>query len=197
MDEQRPQVVVIAGPNGAGKSTSAKVLVPDTMGLYDYVNADDIARGISPYHAESVAFEAGRVMLQRIKQLWSERRDFAFETTLSGKTYAKILERMRTDGYAIHLVFVALMSAELAAARVANRVTLGGHGIPEDVIRRRFVFGIRNLFRWYPALADTWSLYDNSGRGVPGLVASGTAQVEPDVLEPEIWKRLRTMGTSR
>src|SRR5271166_3077908 len=115
MDEQRPQVVVIAGPNGAGKSTSAKVLVPDTMGLYDFVNADDIARGISPYHAESVAFEAGRVMLQRLKQLWSERRDFAFETTLSGKIYVKILERMRTDGYAIHLVFVALMSADLAA----------------------------------------------------------------------------------
>jgi predicted ABC-type ATPase len=197
MDEQRPQVVVIAGPNGAGKSTSAKVLVPDTMGLYDYVNADDIARGISPYHAESVAFEAGRVMLQRIKQLWSERRDFAFETTLSGRTHVRILERMRTDGYAIHLIFVALNSPELASERVAYRVTLGGHDIPRDVIQRRFPAGIRNLFRWYLPLADTWSLYDNSGRGVPRLVASGTARVEPDILEPEIWKRLRTMGTSR
>ncbi len=197
MDEQRPQVVVIAGPNGAGKSTSAKVLVPDTMGLYDFVNADDIARGISPYHAESVAFEAGRVMLQRIKQLWSERRDFALETTLSGKTYVRILERIRTDGYAIHLVFVALMSADLAAARVANRVTMGGHGIPDDVIRRRFVLGIRNFFEHYLRVVDSWSVYDNSGETGPRLVARGQSRSKEEVMDSTFWNWLCTAGTAR
>ena len=193
MDERQPQLVVIAGPNGAGKSTSARVLVPEAIGLYDFVNADDIARGISPYHSETVAFEAGRVMLQRIKQLWRERRDFAFETTLAGRTYVRILERMRSDGYAIHLIFIALDSADLAIERVAHRVRLEGHGIPNDVIRRRFVVGIRNFFQHYMPLVDTWSFYDNSDMGIPRLVATGQ-RTRAEVVESARWQQFRAMG---
>jgi predicted ABC-type ATPase len=189
--EQHPQLVIVAGPNGAGKSTSARILVPETIGLYDYVNADDIARGISPYHPETVAFEAGRVMLARLNHLALERHDFAFETTLSGKTYIKWISRLRSAGYMAHLVFIALNSPELAIERVANRVKLGGHNIPIDVIRRRWQLGLQNFFQLYSPLVDTWSLYDNSESGKPRLVAVGQRQRQPDVVESSVWHELR------
>ena len=160
------------------------------MGLYDYVNADEIARGISPYHPDSVAFEAGRVMLERLNHLASERHDFAFETTLSGKTYIKWISRLRSAGYMAHLVLIALNGPELAIERVANRVKLGGHNIPTDVIRRRWQLGLQNFFHLYSPLVDTWSLYDNSEGGKPRLVAVGRRQCQPDVVESRMWQEL-------
>jgi predicted ABC-type ATPase len=190
MSTPEPQVIVVAGPNGAGKSTLAARLVPERFGLVHYVNADVIAQGLSAFQPESVAIDAARVMLQRLETLSSRRQHLALETTLSGRSYAAWLSRLRSTGYVFHLLFVSLNSPELAVDRVATRVRLGGHNIPEDTIRRRFNLGIKNLFGLYMPLADTWSVYDNSEGGYPRLVANGQGQKEPTVIELDVWQHL-------
>ncbi|HEV3417686.1 MAG TPA: zeta toxin family protein [Pirellulales bacterium] len=190
MSNPQPQLVVVAGPNGAGKSTLAERLVPQRFGMVHYVNADVIARGLSAFRPESVAIEAGRVMLERLDALASQRADFAFETTLSGRTYARWISRLQSSGYLFHLLFVTLNRPELSIERVAKRVSLGGHDVPADVIRRRFKLGILNLFELNMPLADTWSVYDNSTGGNPRLVAIGQRQTEPNVIELNRWQEL-------
>ena len=138
-----PLVVVLAGPKGAGKSTSAAHLLRGALAVDEFVNADTIAQGLSAYRPESAAVTAGRVMLDRLRFLARERRDFAFETTLSGRGHARWLQRLRAAGYCAHLIFLALPAAELAVARVAERLRQGGHDVPEAVVRRRFVAGLR------------------------------------------------------
>lgn len=130
-----PLVVVLAGPNGAGKSTSAAHLLRGALAVDEFVNADTIAQGLSAYRPESAAVTAGCVMLDRLRLIARERRDFAFETTLAGRGHARWLQDLRAAGYRAHLIFLALSAAELAVARVAERVRQGGHDVPEVVVR--------------------------------------------------------------
>lgn len=155
------RIVIIAGPNGAGKTTFAREFLPNEAHCPNFVNADLIAAGLSPFAPELAAFKAGRLMLEAIAEHTRRGDSFAFETTLSGLTYAQMIPAWRADGYAVKLMFLALPDVEMALARVAARVAQGGHNVPEDVVRRRFAAG-RNHFNHYKQLVDSWQLYDNS-----------------------------------
>ncbi len=156
------RIVIIAGPNGAGKTTFAREFLPNEANCPNFVNADLIAAGLSPFAPDLAAFKAGRVMLEAIADYARRGDSFAFETTLSGITYAQMIPVWRSSGYTVKLIFLSLPDVEMALARVAARVMQGGHNVPEDVIRRRFTHGIRNFER-YKMLVDIWQLYDNSG----------------------------------
>lgn len=166
-----PSVHVIAGPNGAGKTTFASAFLPDFVHCREFLNADLIAAGLSPFSPETQNVRAGRLLLERIRELAGERVDFGFETTLSGRTYVKILKDLKAIDYRVTLFFLWLPSAEMAAARVASRVRRGGHDVPADAIRRRYAAGLQNLFRLYRPIPDLWSLYDAS-RLPPKRIAS-------------------------
>jgi predicted ABC-type ATPase len=153
---------LIAGSNGSGKTTFAREFLPQFVHCREFLNADLMAEGISPFDPESAAIRAGRLLLERIKEFAAEKKDFGFETTLAGKSYVNLLRRMKERGYAIHCYFLWLPSVEMAIARVAHRVSEGGHNIPEAVIRRRYKLGIKNFFTLYRPLFDGWRLYNNS-----------------------------------
>ncbi|MGO9111127.1 MAG: AAA family ATPase [Thermoguttaceae bacterium] len=153
---KHPAVIVLAGPNGSGKTTAAPKLLPDVLGVIEFVNADTIAQGLAAFGPELVALEAGAIMLSRLRDLAKEKRNFAFETTLAGRSLAPWLARLIDDGYEFHLVYLWLPSADLAVARVADRVRMGGHHVPEETIRRRYRAGLRNFFRLYMQLATLW-----------------------------------------
>lgn len=158
-----PDIFIIAGCNGAGKTTAAYNLLPDVFKTVEFVNADEIARGLSPLNPTGVSFQAGRIMLQRLEQLVEENQSFSFETTLSGLTYIEFIKKVKAKGYGITFFFVYLNSVELAKERVAIRVTKGGHSIPVDVIERRYYKGLEN-FKRYSKEANDWYVYDNSGK---------------------------------
>jgi predicted ABC-type ATPase len=141
------EIIILAGPNGAGKSTLAPFLLRDWLGLTEFVNADVIASGLSAFEPERAAFEAGRIMLRRLRELVAQRQNFAFETTLATRSYATWLRQLMQEGWHVNLVFIWLDSPELAVQRVAARVAAGGHDIPEATIRRRYDKGIRNFSR--------------------------------------------------
>jgi predicted ABC-type ATPase len=162
--DQTKDVVIIGGPNGAGKTTWAFNRLPPALNIREFVNADEIARGLSPLAPESGALAAGRLMLERLNTLVDEHESFAFETTCSGRGHARLIERCRALGYQITLIFLWLSSPDLALARVAQRVGEGGHSIPKDVIIRRYAAGLRNMRVLYLPLADRALIYDNSDR---------------------------------
>ena len=153
---------IIAGCNGAGKTTASNTILPFVLDCQEFVNADDIAKELSPFNPDSAAFEAGRIMLNRIDELMDKEESFSFETTLAAKSYHQLITRAKERGYNIILLFLWLRSIDLAKARVAIRVLEGGHNIPPDVIERRYKSGIINLFRIYLPLVDEWIVYDNS-----------------------------------
>ncbi len=157
------RIIIIAGPNGAGKTTFAREFLPHEASCPVFVNADLIAAGLAPFAPDSVALHAGRVMLQELERRAAARQSFAFETTLSGKTYLRHMARWQAAGYRVKLIFLKLASADEAIARVRQRVLQGGHNIPDDVIRRRFDAGLQNFTQRYAPLVDAWALYDNSG----------------------------------
>jgi len=184
--ETRPSVVVLAGPNGAGKSTVAPALLHGALAVNEFVNADVIASGLSAFDPESAAIAAGRVMLSRIRELASQRVNFAFETTLASRTFAPWLRQLVTSGYSAHLVFLWLPSADFAVDRVAERVRTGGHNVPPETVRRRYAAGLRNFFQLYEPLVSGWVLYDSSGP-VPRPVAEGLASHPPTVYDRDVW----------
>lgn len=156
-------MVIIGGPNGAGKSTIAPEVLRDLLGVTTFVNADVIAQGLCAFDPESVAIEAGRFMLARLKELADQRHSFAFETTLASRTFAPWLAELKSRvGYRVHLVYAWLPSADAAVERVRNRVRRGGHAVPDEVVRRRFERSLHNLFDLYLPLADAWHIYDSS-----------------------------------
>jgi predicted ABC-type ATPase len=191
MEESNLKVIAIAGPNGAGKSTIAPFLLRDRFGLMEYVNADTIAQGLSAFSPEQAGFAAGRVMLQRMRSLARQRRSFAFESTLASRSYAQWIYALHKHGYDFHLLFIWLSSPDLAVARVRERVRLGGHDVPEEVIRRRYRKGIRNFFELYQGLADTWVIYDNSVFGKPSLIAKGSQGITHAVFHEGRWAEFR------
>lgn len=163
------KIIIIAGPNGAGKTTFAREFLPQEAGCPVFINADLIAAGLSPFAPERAAIQAGRLTLQAIAQHVAQRESFAFETTLSGKAYARQIPKWRELGYRVELFFLSLPTAEAAVQRVAERVRQGGHDIPESTIRRRFEAGQRLFAEVYQPLVDLWALYDNSG-DIPLLI---------------------------
>lgn len=153
---------IIGGCNGAGKTTASYTVLPDILDCKEFVNADEIARGLSPFNPADVAIEAGKLMLLRIEELLSREESFSIETTLASRSYINLVRRAHSKGYKVTLLFFWLNSPELAIQRVAERVSKGGHNIPEDIIRKRYVSGIKNLFNLYADEVDSWSIYDNS-----------------------------------
>jgi predicted ABC-type ATPase len=187
MSEPRPQVIVIAGPNGAGKSTVAPFLLRDRFGVMNYVNADTIASGLSAFAPENFALEAGRIMLKQLREMAARQINFAFESTLASRSYARWLGRLSRQEYEFHLFFLWLQNPEIAIQRVQERVRMGGHHIPEEVIRRRYRKGVYNFFDLYQSIADNWSVYDNSESGKPLLIAEGKKKVMIDIYQPDLW----------
>ena len=157
------KIVIIAGPNGAGKTTFAREFLPNEAGCPIFINADLIAAGLSPFQPELAAVKAGRLMLEEIREYSRHGASFAFETTLAGRTYARMIPDWQSEGYHVKLFFLTLPSAEMAIARVAERVRQGGHNVPEEVVRRRFTAGRANLDIMYRHLVDSWALFDNAG----------------------------------
>ena len=180
-----PRVVVFAGPNGAGKSTHAEAILA-SLRIATFVNADYIARGLSGGNTEAVAFEAGRIMLRRLRQLGQMREDFAFESTLASLSFAPFLRGLKADGYRVAIHYFALASPFLAVRRVKLRVALGGHDVPTDVVRRRFGRSLVNFFCIYMPLADQWVAYDNSTRGAARRMA-GFDGNEIVVKDGDLW----------
>jgi len=184
---RRPQLYIIAGPNGSGKTTFARKFLPDYAKCVEFVNVDLIAGGLSPFDPERVALKAGRIMLEQIHSLGNRGLDFGFETTLSGRSYLRLLSEMKQKkGYNIHLFFLWISSVKLALERIELRVQQGGHDIPEAVVRRRFDKGISNFFHFYRPVVDRWIIFNNSG-DVPEVIVfeeSGKREVvDPDLFD--------------
>lgn len=169
-DEKK--ILIIAGPNGAGKTTFAQEFLPNEANCPVFVNADLIAVGLSPFQPEAAAIRAGRIMLEQIHEYSRRRVSFAFETTLSGRSYARLIPQWQTAGYRVKLIFLRLPTLEMAIERVQLRVREGGHNVPKEVIKRRFTAGWRNFAAIYRDIVDEWVVYDNSG-DEPVLIAEG------------------------
>lgn len=189
--EQSPQLYFIGGCNGAGKTTASYTVLPEILQCKEFVNADEIARGLSPFNPESMAIEAGKLMLKRINELLHACESFSIETTLSTRSYAKLIKQARAKGYKISLIYFWLNSPELAINRVAQRVKNGGHNIPREVIIRRYAAGINNLFRIYMPLVDYWLLADNST--TPRIiVAEGGRESSTEVHHVELFNTIQS-----
>jgi predicted ABC-type ATPase len=190
MPTDRPHVIVLGGPNGAGKSTAAPYLLKDTLAVTEFVNADTVAEGLSAFEPAGAAIQAGRIVLARLRELAAARANFAFEITLASRSFAGWIAGLRRAGYAFHLYYLWLPTAELAVARVAERVRVGGHHVPEETIRRRYRAGLKNVFRLYCPLADAWRLYDNSLWAEPRLMAAGLGEQTETITDPVAWRRI-------
>jgi predicted ABC-type ATPase len=166
----RKNVYIIAGPNGAGKTTFAKMFLPEYAKCPNFVNADLIAQGLAPFEPRRAAIKSGRLVLQQIREFAGRQVDFAFETTLSGKSYAGLVKDLKEQGYTIHLFFLWFPGPDLAIERIKDRVKEGGHDVPAEDVRRRFSRGIHNFFKLYEPLLDSWMLFDNS-QAKPVLIA--------------------------
>ena len=185
-----PSVIVLAGPNGAGKTTTAPTLLRETLGVVEFVNADTIAHGLAAFSPELVALEAGAIMFDRLRELGEQRRSFAFETTLAGRSLAPWLAELIKIGYEFHLVFLWLPSVEFALDRVADRVRMGGHNVPAETVQRRYHAGLRNFFSLYQPLATKWRIYDNSDVADLRLIAAGKGDLVEIVEDQIIWRQI-------
>jgi predicted ABC-type ATPase len=161
--KQKSVCYIIAGPNGVGKTTFAREFLPHYVKCLEFVNPDLIAQGLSPFDPSRSAMDAGRVVLERFRDLIFRKADFAMETTLSGRSFLKLFHEMKRQGYELHLFYLWVSSPELALMRIADRVRHGGHDVPEREVRRRFSPSLKNLFQLYAPILDSWRIYDNSG----------------------------------
>ncbi|MDB4920849.1 zeta toxin family protein [Mucilaginibacter sp.] len=181
-----PNLYIIAGCNGAGKTTASYTILPEMLNCKEFVNADSIAAGLSPFNPDNVAIQAGRIMLSRIDALLKNGDDFAIETTLATKSYVSLIKNARTIGYKITMVFFWLRSPQEAKQRVATRVSKGGHHIPDEIVDRRYFKGIYNLRHLYIAICDYWAVFNNEA-GSPELVISGEFNQSQMIFNSDIW----------
>jgi predicted ABC-type ATPase len=190
-----PVVVVIAGPNGAGKTTYAEALL-GALGIREFVNADRIAQGLSGMNTASVGIAAGRIMIERLRMLARQRVSFGFETTLSSRSFAPFLQRLRQEGYAVRIFYVMLPTANEALFRVRRRVRQGGHGLEADVVKRRFGRSARNFLELYLPLAQSWAVSENPRDGNPIEVARGAQGSSIIISDEQRWLKLHRIATN-
>jgi predicted ABC-type ATPase len=191
-----PNIYIIAGCNGAGKTTASFTVLPEMLDCNEFVNADEIAKGLSPFQPETVSFHAGRIMLERITELIDLEVDFAFETTLTTISYKNTIELARLKGYKITLLFFWLNDVKLAIERVATRVSEGGHNIPEEVIIRRYFKGLANLTNIFIDICDYWIVIDNSTNPYK-FIAEGALNLPVTIYENEIWSKIKTINNEK
>ncbi len=188
MTVQTKQIHIISGPNGAGKSSLARItLLPNFLSSNEFVNADEIAKILSPENPEKSASKAARLMIKRIEFLLNEKTDFAIETTLASKNYIRLIERSQALGYRVNLIFLRLESPKLAKERVLTRVSKGGHNIEPDVILRRFKRGLNNL-KEYLQIVDTASIYESSGLELVEIARKNEEKLT--ILNKNLWKKI-------
>lgn len=190
--ESKKQIYILCGPNGAGKTTSAKYLLTKFLDINEFVNADEIARGLSPFNPRSVDYTASKLMLNRINDLVKQKKNFAFETTLSGKTYLKLIKNLQKT-YSINLIFLYLDSPQEAKKRVAYRVKTGGHFISDDDIERRYYRGLDNLINAYLDVVDYAILIDSTS--TERKIIAKKSQKKVRILDQEIWDKI--LATNR
>jgi predicted ABC-type ATPase len=182
-----PVMYIIAGPNGAGKTTASNTLLPGFLGVEQFVNADEIAKGLSPFAPESVAIESARIMLSRIAALIAQKINFAFETTLTTLAYKSYIQKAKERGYTVKLIFLWLNSAKIAKERVKRRVEEGGHSIPPEIIERRYKKGILNL-PLFLELSDEWLIFDNSSGNY--ILIAKNEEFKKEIFNFEVWQKL-------
>lgn len=187
---------IISGCNGAGKTTASYTVLPEILGCKEFVNADEIARGLSPFNPSSVAIEAGRLMLQRIDDLLARDENFSIETTLATRSYVNLVKRAKKQDYCVRLLYFWLDSPQLAMRRVAERVSKGGHDIAKGTITRRYAAGIDNLFRLFIPLVDYWAVFDNSDTPRK-TVATGGLQAKTEIYENSSYEKMLTYVKQR
>lgn len=186
----KKNLYIIAGCNGAGKTTASFTILPEILDCKEFVNADEIAKGLSPFQPEKVSFEAGRIMLKRINELIETNENFAFETTLATKSYKSKIAEAKSKNYNVTLLFFWLQNVELAIERVKTRVIEGGHNIETEVIKRRYLNGIKNLFEIYLPIADEVMIFDNS-EGKHDLIAKKTLETKIDIFSEIKFNKLK------
>ncbi len=192
------KILMIAGPNGAGKTTMTVELTSNQTILYEFINADEIARGLAPLHPESVALAASKLMIKRLKELLDSHKSFAFETTASGTNYIKHLKEAKSKGYEISLTFLWLMNPQQAVKRVSQRVKQGGHHVPEEAIVRRYHAGLKNLLIHYLPLADSVLVLDNSSEtSLKRLIARKNVNSSLEILDRAIWEKIESAAYER
>jgi predicted ABC-type ATPase len=199
MDEEiwliadRKEIIILGGPNGAGKTTAARVLLPDFLDLHPFLNADDIARDLSPWDVDSAALAAGRRMIEQMRTLVQDGQSFAFETTCSGKPHLRLLQQCKQVGWRITLLYFWLPSPEDAVKRVARRVSQGGHNIPTDTVLRRYFASVSNMRNLYLPLADEAEIYDYTDRRRI-LIAEKRGDLALFVHDPERWAKIEEVS---
>jgi len=182
------KIYIISGCNGAGKTTASYTILPDLLDCKEFVNADEIAKGLSPFDPERASIQSGKLMLKKINDLIAENQDFAFETTLAGKSHRNIIKKAQKNGYKAILLFFYLRTPDLAVRRVETRVKEGGHNIPEETIRRRYESGLQNFFTIYRLLVNEWMFIDNSGD--PYEIIGESNQILTEIHNKNIWEKL-------
>lgn len=181
---------IIAGCNGAGKTTASITILPEILQCEEFVNADEIAKALSPFHPESVAIAAGKIMLDRIEELLDGEHSFSIETTLSTKSYVNLVRKAQSRGFVVQLLFFWLPTPEAAIQRVAKRVCEGGHNIPQEVIIRKYYAGINNLFHLFMGVVDAWMVVENM-RNPRVIIADGGKDVPPNINNVELFEKIK------
>lgn len=187
-------IVVIAGPNGSGKTTAALKVLPNALSCIEFLNADEIAKGLSPLNPTSVKIQSGKLLIQRANGLIQDGISFGIETTLSGQTQKKIIETAKAKGYSIILLYFWVQSPQLALKRIKARVKKGGHDVPKIDVLRRYKRSIRNLFHLYLPLADSWMIFDNSGNRLELIAITIRAIPINEIHDESIWKKITKQG---
>ena len=187
-----PKLYIIAGPNGAGKTTFAKEFLPHYAKCPNFVNADLIASGLSPFSPSNVSIKAGKLLLTEIDRFIARHVDFAFETTLAGKTYVNLIREAKSKGYVVHIFFLWIPSLHLAKERIKQRVKQGGHHVPDADVKRRLDRSLSNFFGLYMPLADAWDIFDNSGMDPVLVVKSNEKGLQ--IFDKTLYQRWITSG---